>query len=57
MSVQPILDITTLKGRGAVQLEEGVRDLQHQDVRMVVLMTDQDPFTSPAHTMLTVMLF
>jgi len=40
-----------------VQLEEGVCDLQHEDVRVVVLMADQDAFTSPSHAMLRVVLF
>jgi len=40
-----------------VQLEEGVCDLQHEDVRVVVLMADQDAFASPSHAMLRVVLF
>lgn len=33
----------------AGQLEEGVRDLQHQDVRVVVLVADEDALARPAH--------
>lgn len=39
-----------------VQLEERIRDLQHQNVRVVVLVTDQNALTRPAHAMLLVML-
>lgn len=40
-----------------LQFEEGICYLQHQDVRMVVFMANQDSFAGPAHTMLFVMLF
>lgn len=39
------------------QLEEGVRDLQHQDVRVVVLVADEDGFRGAPHAMLVVVLF
>jgi len=40
-----------------IQLEEGVCDLQHEDVRVVVLVADQDAFAGPSHAMLRVVLF
>ena len=40
-----------------VQLEEGVRDLQHEDVRVVVLVADQDAFARPSHAMFLVVFF
>lgn len=40
-----------------IQLEEGVGNLQHEDMRVVVLMADQDAFTGTAHTMLCVVFF
>ena len=45
------------EGCERVQLEEGVCDLQHEDVRVVVLVADQDAFASPSHAMLRVVLF
>ena len=36
----------------AGQLEEGVGDLQHQDVGMVVFVADEDAFAGSAHAML-----
>lgn len=39
------------------QLEEGIGDLQHQDVRMIVLVADEDAFAGAAHTMDIVVLF
>ena len=39
------------------QFEEGIGDLQHQDVRMVMLMADQDPFASPPHAIAIIVLF
>lgn len=39
------------------QLEERVRNLQHQDVWVVMLVADEDPFTRPTHPMLFIMLF
>jgi hypothetical protein len=44
-------------GWGNAQLEEGVCDLQHKDVRVVVLMADQDGLARPSHAMLVVVLF
>ncbi len=41
----------------ARQLEEGVRDLQHQDVRVVVFVANKDPFAGSAHAVLGVVLF
>lgn len=38
------------------QLEEGVCDLQHQDVRVVVLVADEDGFARSAHAVLVVVL-
>ena len=37
-----------------VQLEEGICDLQHQDVWVIVLMTDENALTSAAHAMMFV---
>lgn len=37
------------------QLEKGVRDLQHQDMRVIMLMTNQDALTRPPHAMLLIM--
>jgi hypothetical protein len=39
------------------QLEEGIRDLQHEDVRMVVFMADQDALACPSHSMLLIVFF
>jgi hypothetical protein len=39
------------------QLEEGIRDLQHQDMRMVVFMADQDALTCPSHSMFLIVFF
>ena len=36
------------------QFEESIGDLQHQDVRMVVLVADEDAFARPSHAMLLV---
>lgn len=42
----------TTSGKGAsLQLEEGVCNLQHEDVRVVVLVADQDAFACAAHAM------
>lgn len=38
------------------QFEKCVRNLQHQDVRMAVLMAHQNSLTCSAHTILLVML-
>jgi len=40
----------------SIQLEEGIRDLQHEDVRVVVLVADQHALAKPAHAMLLVVL-
>ena len=45
------------RGRGGIQFEERVRDLQHQDVWVVVLVTDQDALAGSAHAMFFVVLF
>lgn len=45
------------KAEWSVQLEEGIRNLQHQNVWMIVLVADQDPFARPTHAMLIVVLF
>jgi hypothetical protein len=37
-----------------VQLEKCIRDLQHQDMGVVVLMADQDAFTCSPHAMLLI---
>jgi len=50
---QPCLHV----GEGSIQLEEGVRDLQHEDMWVVVLVADQDAFASPSHAMLRVVFF
>lgn len=42
---------------GNGQFKERVGNLQHQDVRMVMLMADQYSFTRPSHAMQLVMLF
>ena len=42
---------------GDVQFEERVRDLQHQDVGMVVLVTDEDTLAGSAHAMSHVVFF
>lgn len=39
-----------------LQLEEGIGDLQHQNMRMVVLVADQNGLASPPHTMLVIVL-
>ena len=40
-----------------VQLEESVCNLQHEDVRVVVLMADEDAFACSSHSILFIMLF
>lgn len=40
-----------------MQLKKGVRNLQHQNVWMVVLVADQDALAGSAHAMLYVVLF
>jgi hypothetical protein len=40
-----------------IQFEERVCNLQHQNMRMVVLVTDEDPLTGPPHPMLLIVLF
>jgi hypothetical protein len=39
------------------QLEEGVGDLQHQDVGMVMFVADKNAFASPSHSMSDIVLF
>ena len=43
--------------RDDIQLEKGVRNLQHENVWVVVFMTDQDALAGPAHAMFLVMFF
>lgn len=43
--------------RRPLQLEEGVGNLQHQDMRMIVLVANQNPLTRPPHPMLLIVLF
>jgi hypothetical protein len=38
------------------KLEEGIRNLEHQDMRVVVFMTNEDAFAGAAHAMLKVVL-
>lgn len=40
-----------------LQLEECIRNLQHQHMGMVVLMTHQNALASPSHTMKAIVLF
>lgn len=40
-----------------VQLEEGVRDLQHQDVWVVVLVADEYAFAGSAHAVFGIVFF
>ena len=42
---------------GNVQLEKRVRNLQHQNVRVVVFVADQDTLAGSAHAMFHVVLF
>lgn len=39
-----------------IQLKKRIRNLQHKNMRMIMLMTDQDALTRTAHAMLFVML-
>ena len=39
------------------QLEEGIGNLQHQHVRVVVLVANQDALTRPPHAMFAIVLF
>lgn len=39
------------------QLEKRVRDLQHQNMWVIVFMADQDSFAGSAHAMFHIMLF
>jgi len=39
------------------QLEEGVGDLQHQDVGMVMFVTNKNAFASSSHSMSDIVLF
>ena len=41
----------------ARQLEEGIGDLQHQDMRMIVLVADENTLAGTAHTMDIIVLF
>ena len=39
-----------------IQFKKRIRNLQHQDMRMIMLMTDQDALARAPHPMLLVML-
>ena len=39
-----------------VQFKESIRNLQHQDMRVVMFMANQDPFASPSHAIFIIML-
>lgn len=39
-----------------LQLEEGVRNLKHENVRVSVIMDDQDTFDSPTHAVVLVVV-
>lgn len=58
--VQPRFEAVDLLVLGsqvvARELEEGVRNLEHQDVRVVVLMADEDALARAAHAMDIVVL-
>lgn len=41
-------------GRSSLQFEESIRDLQHEDVRVVVFVADEDAFTGSSHAMFVV---
>ncbi len=43
--------------RRHLQFEEGVGNLQHQDVRVIVLVADQNPLTRSSHPVLLIVLF
>ena len=43
--------------RVRIQFEKRVRNLQHQNVWVVVLMADQDALAGSAHAMIDVVLF
>jgi hypothetical protein len=40
-----------------IQLEEGVCDLEHEDVRVVVFVADEYAFASSSHAMFLIVLF
>lgn len=44
-------------GTGSVQFEERIRNLKHQDMRMVMLVTHQHALTRPPHPVLPIVLF
>lgn len=50
-------EVLLAKNQENVQLEEGVCDLEHEDMRVVMLVADQDAFTRPSQTMFLVMFF
>jgi hypothetical protein len=39
-----------------LQLEKGIGDLKHENMWMIVLMTDENSLTCPPHAMLIIML-
>lgn len=41
----------------SVQLKKGIRNLQHQNMRMVMLMTDQHSLARAPHAILVVVFF
>lgn len=58
--IQPVLEALDLFVAGeevvAGELEEGVGDLQHQDVWVVVLVADEDGFAGAAHAVVGVVI-
>ena len=40
----------------SVQLEEGICDLKHEDVWVVVFVADEDPLAGATHAMSVIML-
>jgi len=42
-------------GRFNEQLEKGIGNLQHENMRVIVLMTDENALTRPSHAILLVM--
>jgi hypothetical protein len=44
-----------VQGQG-VQLEEGIGDLEHENVRVTMIMYDEDAFNSSAHTKILIII-
>lgn len=40
-----------------VQLKEGICNLQHEDMRVIMLVTNQNAFAGPSHAMFCVVFF